>query len=171
MIKKLARILFFVFSTTFLWLLSSHIFPASTLAQEFVVCAIGDSHVEPGSLFLRELQEALGDGYIVEAHGRRGWTSRRWLRYASFGEECRDADIVLISLGGNDEMIGIPLLQTKRNIEELISQLPPRILHIFHMGVPRFVLSRVYLSRDFIHMNRQGAEKYAMEVAESLFFP
>lgn len=154
-----------------LLLLTSMVFPASIQAQEFVVCAIGDSHVEPGSRFLYELQEALGAGYHVEAHGRRGWTSRRWIRNGTFGQQCSDADIVLISLGGNDETSGFTNLQTKQNIEILISQLPPRILHIFHMGVPRFVLSRTYLASDFIHMNRDGAQKYALEVAQSLRYP
>lgn len=147
------------------------LFPASIQAQEFVVCAIGDSHVEEGSRFLYELQEALGPGYHVEAHGRRGWTSRRWVRNGTFGEQCSDADIVLISLGGNDETSRISLVETKANIEILISQLPPRILHVFHMGVPRFVLSRAYLASDFIHLSRDGAQKYALEVAQSLRYP
>lgn len=148
-----------------------YIFPAPVRAQEFVVCAIGDSHVEQGSRFLYELREALGSGYVVEAHGRRGWTSRRWVRRGDFGAECADSDIVLISLGGNDESSRISNVETKRNIDILIGQLPNRILFIFHMGVPRFVLPRTFLARDFIHLNRDGAQKYATQVAAVLRYP
>lgn len=135
------------------------------------MCAIGDSHVEPGSRFLREIQRFLGHGYHVEAHGRRGWTSDRWIRSGDFGEECRDADIVLISLGGNDRTSGFSEEHTKENVETLVQQLPQRVLSVYHMGVPRFTLPESSLARDRVHLNPTGARNYAEVVSNFLRYP
>lgn len=151
------------------------IFVLSTIAtpvtaQIFTVCAIGDSHVERNSLLLRELQSELGTNYIILARGRRGWTSQRWLDSGDFGISCEGADIVLISLGGNDVSHRVSQSRTFRNIELLIQQLPPYVFVVYHMEVPRFFLESRFLARDGIHLNRTGARYYASVIAQNLHF-
>ena len=131
-----------------------------------LVCAIGDSHVTPGSALIRELQRELGPEYRVIGRGRRGWSSIRWLRAGGFGR-CRAADIVLVSLGGNDERAGLTELQVNSNIKRLISGLPSGIRH-YHMTQPRFVRPSLRLGQDGRHLTRRGARKYARILAPIL---
>lgn len=130
------------------------------------VCAIGDSHVTPGSALIRELQRELGPNYSVVGRGRTGWSSVRWLRVGGFGE-CQYADIVLVSLGGNDERAGLTELQINSNVKRLISGLPEGIRH-YHMTQPRLVNPRLHLGRDGRHLTRRGAREYARILASIL---
>ena len=130
------------------------------------VCAIGDSHVTPGSALIRELQRELGPEYRVVGRGRVGWSSVRWLNAGGFGA-CRTADVVLVSLGGNDERAGLTELQVSSNIKLLISRLPSGIRH-YHMTQPRFVRPRLHLGRDGRHLTRRGAREYARLLAPVL---
>lgn len=162
--------LFFVLTSCFVVVRPSNTLAdiGPTLSPVFNVVAIGDSHVEPRSLFVRSLQGELGPGYIVTGHGRRGWTSGRWIRRGDFSTECRTADIVLISLGGNDIIRRTLPETTRRNINFLTETIPHSVLLIYHMPIPRLVLPREYLGSDGIHMTRQGSLFYARQIAPRL---
>jgi lysophospholipase L1-like esterase len=121
----------------------------------------------PGSYFLRVLQEELGEEYEIRAEGRRGWTSRRWIRSGDFAEVCEGADIVLVSLGGNDRVHGRTWRSIKENVSTLVESLPSGT-HVFHMTVPRYYRPRIHLASDGIHMSRRGAREYARVVAPML---
>jgi len=109
---------------------------------------------------------------LVEGHGRRGWTSSRWIRAGgAFRREVSSADIVLISLGGNDISVGISPERTKENINFLMTQVSSTTLFVYHMGVPRIVLERHYLGRDGTHMTLAGSRAYSEQIAAFLFYP
>ena len=127
---------------------------------KLVVCAIGDSHVTPRSALVRELQRELGSDYRVTGHGRRGWTTDRWIRAGDFAAECTGADIVLISLQGNDRARGIPWHTIEANIHTLIASLPPSVRTLW-ITRPSDVVPRLHLGRDGIHLTLRGAKEYA----------
>ena len=83
------------------------------------VMAMGDSHFERGSPLVRFLERDLGMNYRVVAAGRRGWTSGMWRsRIWQWRAISRRADIILISLSGNDRSNNIPASIFKPNIDE-----------------------------------------------------
>lgn len=132
------------------------------------ICAIGDSQVEENSAFIRNLQAELGPEYEVVAHGRRGWSTIRWIRAGDFGTTCADFDVVLVSLGGNDIVHGRSWSRIYRNVKTLTAQIPwGRVRLIYHMIVPRFYPG-ISLGRDGIHLTPHGAQQYARVVAPSL---
>ncbi len=143
------------------------LFPGYVNAQ-VRVCAIGDSQVEPGSAFVRNLQRELGDNYVVDSYGRRGWTTSRWIRSRDFGSTCASYDVVLVSLGGNDIAHGRSWSSIYRNIKRLIGEIPwGRVRVIYHMTVPRFYPG-ISLTRDGIHLTPLGAQQYAQLIAPFL---
>lgn len=132
-----------------------------------VVCAIGDSQVERGSLLISALRTELGPDYRVLAQGRRGWSTRRWIIAGDFAETCEGADIILISLGGNDIAQGRTPERIQANMGLLLATLPPG-LRVYHMPVPR-----VYRPSwtDGVHLTRRGAREYARMIAPHLTGP
>lgn len=142
----------------------------SAVEAQWTVCAVGDSHVEPNSAFVRALQAELGSEYVVRAEGRRGWSTVNWLRSGDFGTVCQDADIVLVSLGGNDATQNRDWNTIYRNVRLLTDQIPwGRVRVIYHMVVPRFYFG-LTMARDGIHLAPQGAREYACIVAPYLRF-
>lgn len=139
-----------------------------SVASAWTVCAIGDSHVEPRSALLRNLQLELGPEYDVVSQGRRGWTTDDWLRAGDFGLVCGGAEIILISLGGNDLTHGRDFAYIQANIQLLIAQLPFTARLIYHMMIPRLYSPRLTLALDGIHLARQGAREYAHILAPFL---
>lgn len=145
-------------------------FAVSNAHAEIRVCAIGDSHVTQNSIFIRRLQEELGPEYVVIGHGRRGWTTSRWIRSGDFGRTCADYDVVLVSLGGNDIRIGHSWNRIYGNVRNLISQIPQgRVRIIYHMVVPRYYPG-ISLANDGVHLTNRGARQYARIVAPYLRF-
>lgn len=133
--------------------------------RQTIVCAIGDSHFEPGSALLRFIRAELGPEYTVLARGRRGWTTRRWISSGDFNETCRGADVVLISLGGNDIHLGHSWQTVKNNIQNLARHFTVPWIHIV---VPRFYEPRPQLGRDGIHLTPTGAREYAKIISENI---
>lgn len=133
----------------------------------YIVCAIGDSHVTRHSPLVSALSVELGEDYEVWARGRRGWTSARWIRSGDFASECAGADVVLISLGGNDRNNGRSWSAIRENVATLIATLPPGAF-TYHMPVPRFYRPRVPLAPDGVHLTRGGATIYARMIAPHL---
>lgn len=157
------KLFWFVFLAVFL-------FASPASAQAIEVCVIGDSHFESGTILPRYLQEVLGDEYRVTSHGRRGWTTRRWLRHLDeFVEACHEADIILISLGGNDRASGFDREEIRRNLDLLMSAYSELVYEVYHISRPSdyYHESRPDLfAADGIHLNRQGAKEYAQILAE-----
>lgn len=169
--KKTKNINFWAGIFAAFWFLFSTI-QAHCQTGIYRVVAIGDSHVEPRSAFIRSLQNNLGSSYLVEGHGRRGWTSARWISASEdFRREVSSADIVLISLGGNDMRVGISPQRTEENIQYLLTLTSPTTLLVYHMNIPRLVLERRYLGSDGIHMTLTGARVYSEEISTFLFYP
>lgn len=131
------------------------------------VCAVGDSHVVPDSYFLRMLQIELGDEYHVYGVGRRGWSAQRWINSGDFASSCEGADIVLVSLGGNDRHNGVSWERIRERVESLLETLPDDV-HVYHMEIPRYYRPRLSLGADGVHMTRAGARRYAEIVAPFL---
>lgn len=145
--------------------------PLPVAAQtQYTVVAIGDSHVSEHSLFLRYLRRELGSQYIVRAEGRTGWTTRRWLAAGDFAARCDGADIVLVSLGGNDAALRRSWSSIYTNVKQLTGQIPSdgRTRVIYHMAIPRFYRPRLPMARDGIHLSHSGARRYAEIVAPHL---
>lgn len=144
-------------------------FTSPALAQ-IDVCFTGDSHAEPRSALSRFLQEELGPDYRVTAVGRRGWTTRRWLGHLDeFVSECRDADIILVSLGGNDRASGFSPEETRDNLDQLLSAFSELVYDVYHITRPSDYYhhnSRPSLfAPDGIHLNPRGAKEYARILA------
>lgn len=138
-------------------------------AEAWTICAIGDSHVEPNSAFVRALQSELGPEYTVRAEGRRGWSTVNWLRAGDFGQRCQNADVVLVSLGGNDISQGRSWASIYQNVKQLMDQIPwGRVRLIYHMVVPRFFYPLPTMASDGIHLAPQGSREYARVVAPFL---
>jgi lysophospholipase L1-like esterase len=145
------------------------LFANPALAQ-IEVCLLGDSHFERGSALPRYLQEVLGEEYHVTAHGRRGWTTRRWLRHLDeFVQECHEADIILISLGGNDRASGFDREEIRRNLDLLMEAYSELVYEVYHICRPsdyyRGERPELFDSLG-IHLNRRGAKEYAQILAE-----
>lgn len=142
---------------------------SSPVAAQYEVCAIGDSQVEPGSAFIRYLQRELGPEYHITPHGRRSWTTDRWIRAGDFGTLCADSDIVLVSLGGNDIPAGHDFAHIRTNVRTLMDSIPwGRVRVLYHMIIPRFYYPLPTMARDGIHLSRTGAREYARIVAPYL---
>jgi lysophospholipase L1-like esterase len=152
--------------TPFFFLFSS-VGLAQDIVPSHIVCAVGDSHVEDGSFLITALGRELGEDYEVRAEGRRSWTSSRWIRTGDFASVCEGADIVLVSLGGNDRRHGRSWRAIKENVDVLISTLPTGV-HVWHMPVPRYHRPRVPLAPDGVHLTRGGATIYARMIAPHL---
>lgn len=128
------------------------------------VCAIGDSQVERGSPLITALRRELGSEYQVLPMGRRGWSTRGWIRAGDFAETCEGADIVLVSLGGNDIAQGRSPERIQANVDLLVATLPPGV-RVYHMPVPR-VYRRSWT--DGVHLTRRGAREYARMITPHL---
>jgi len=146
---------------------SSAVGTSQDIVPGHVVCAVGDSQVESGAYLIHALGAELGENYEVRAEGRRGWTSSRWIRTGDFASVCEGADIVLVSLGGNDRRHGRSWGAIKENVDALIATLPPGT-RVWHMPVPRFYRPRIPLAPDGIHLTRGGAIIYARMIAPHL---
>jgi lysophospholipase L1-like esterase len=148
---------------------SSPVSAQTTSVPGLEVCVIGDSHFEPRSALSRFLQEELGPDYRVTAVGRRGWTTRRWLEHLDeFVSECRDADIILVSLGGNDRASGFSPEETQNNLDLLLSAFSELVYDVYHITRPSdyYHNSRPSLfAPDGIHLNPRGAKEYARILA------
>lgn len=156
--------------TYIIFFLLFFIFPKTTIAQDeqhVTICAIGDSHVAPGSNFIRALREELGEGFTVLARGRVGWSSSRWIRSGDFASTCRGSDFVLISLGGNDIANGLTWDEIKENVSVLAATLPEGTI-FYHMPIPRFFEPRPSLARDGIHLSSRGAVSYARMITKNI---
>lgn len=136
--------------------------------EHHTVCAIGDSQVEEHAFLISALRTDLGEGYTVVAQGRRGWTTGRWIAAGDFGTVCGDADIILISLGGNDLRSGFSLRQIEANVSTLRSQLPPTVRVVYHMMIPRLFKPGLDLADDGVHLTYTGARVYARYLARRL---
>ena len=142
--------------------------PMRTSAQTHTVCAIGDSQVEPGAMFVADLQQELGPEYHVIARGRRSWTTQQWIEAGDFAHVCGNAEVILISLGGNDINHGVTQEEINRNIDLLLTLFPTRPRLVYHMEIPRFYRPRLDLTEDGVHLTQHGARAYARIVAPHL---
>lgn len=147
------------------------IFPNLASSQAVLrVLAIGDSIVEPRSVFIERLQNRLGaNGFSVRAAGRRGWTSTAWRNHAAeWRSVCRGYDWVIISLGTNDKVRHIEPAITRNNIEYLSYLITNDITKVYVMVPPNEVIPAVGLTRDGLHMSGDGAEEYARRISLAL---
>lgn len=138
-----------------------------TVHSRYILCALGDSQVERGAYLISALRRELGPDYEVRGYGRRGWTTSRWIRAGDFSRVCAGADIILVSLGGNDRHNGRSWTFIKNNVDLLLGTLPSGVL-VYHMPIPRYYRPSVGLADDGIHLSLRGARVYAEIIAPHL---
>lgn len=131
-----------------------------------IIVAVGDSHVEPGSALIRELQKLMPD-FTISALGIRGYTTTRWLNNSDeFKNRISNASIVLLSIGDNDIAAGKTTEQINTNIERLKALLDDDQIFVY-INPPRTV-SGISLASDGIHLTNTGAEQYAPIIKEKI---
>jgi acyl-CoA thioesterase I len=104
--------------------------PKTAADERPAIVALGDSlsegfGVEPGQSFPDQLQRKLdstGYSYRVVNLGVSGDTSTGGLGRAGYAVSLHPA-VVILELGGNDGLRGIPVAATKQNLESIIIQL------------------------------------------------
>ncbi len=142
---------------------------SSCRTDQITIVCIGDSHFAPGSPLTRYMQRELGDGFRIVSAGRVGWSSRGWMNHRSdWTRLTSEADFVFISLNGNDIAQNIPPSQTQTNIQTLIELIPDDIDYI-HITRPNEVVPPLRLTRDGIHLTRNGARTYARILINEYF--
>lgn len=158
----MGRLAFLIVFLLFVFLISG------VKAQEspYVLCCVGDSQVERGAYLISALRRELGPDYDVRGYGRRGWTTSRWIREGDFSRVCAGADIVLVSLGGNDRNNGRSWTFIENNVNLLIATLPSSVI-VYHMPIPRYYRPSV-VADDGVHLSLRGARVYASILAPHL---
>ncbi|MCK9280414.1 MAG: hypothetical protein M0P71_07330 [Melioribacteraceae bacterium] len=140
--------------------------PENFLLRNNIIVAVGDSHVEPGSALISELQKLMPD-FTISALGIRGYTTTRWLNsQAEFKNRISGAGIVLLSIGDNDVAAGKTTQQINANIENLKALLDYDQVFVY-INPPR-TLSGINLANDGIHLTRSGAQQYAPRIKEKI---
>lgn len=140
---------------------------AACMPEPIRVMAMGDSHFERGSPLVRFLERDLGMNYRVIAAGRRGWTSGMWRsRIWQWRAISRRADIVLISLSGNDRSNNIPASIFKPNIDFLWDVAEEEGAAAQWIVRPSDYTPTPELRRDGVHLTRNGARSYARILAD-----
>jgi acyl-CoA thioesterase I len=114
----------------------------AAVSQQRVIVALGDSisagyGVEPGKSypdFLQQELEQAGYPYRVVNAGISGDTSSGGLaRLDSVLEH--EPEIVILELGGNDGLRGVPLAATRENLEQIISRLQKAGVQVVLVGM------------------------------------
>lgn len=115
------------------------------VGEEVSVLALGDSlfagyGVEPGQSYPARLEAALRargiNAKIVNA-GVSGDTTAGGLQRLDFvlNGMKRPPALVIVSLGGNDMLRGLPPAQTRQNLDELLTRLDQRKVPVLLMGM------------------------------------
>jgi len=125
------------------------------MGPEIPVLAIGDSlfagyGLEPGESYPARLEAALrarGINARIANAGVSGDTSADGVNRLSFtlDSQPRPPALVLLSLGGNDMLRGLPPEQTRDNLEAILSELEGRKLPVVIMGM----LAPPNMGRDY----------------------
>ena len=113
------------------WLLFVVALPASALAAEEqpTILVVGDSlsagyGLRPGESWVKLLEDRLAEnerGYDVVNASISGDTSRGALARLPRALDVHDPDIVIIEIGGNDGLRGLPLAELRGNLEQMIA--------------------------------------------------
>ncbi len=126
----------------FLGILFLCLFPLAAQAADLKLVVLGDSlsagfQLEPGTGFPEQLQKALDEkGYSVEVvnAGVSGDTSSGGLSRLDWSVD-GGTDAVIVELGANDALRGIPPELTRNNIEEITRRLRERGVEVLLAGM------------------------------------
>jgi acyl-CoA thioesterase-1 len=136
-----------------------------------VIVTLGDSlaegfGVEPGQSFPDQLQRKLdrnGYSYRVVNLGVSGDTTTGGLGRTDYAVSLKPA-IVILELGGNDGLRGIPVTSTKKNLEEMIVRLQRAGSDVLLAGMtlpPNYGQNYI---RSFEKAYKDLADKYSLQL-------
>lgn len=98
----------------------------SRVASGTRVVLIGDSHMEAlGPRLESALTSRLG-AEVRHVEARRGWSTRAYVRSGGVPTLVRDADVVVVELGGNDAAAGIDAAGHAQDVDALLRQIGNR---------------------------------------------
>jgi acyl-CoA thioesterase I len=114
----------------------------ATVSHQRVIVALGDSisagyGVEPGKSypdFLQQELEQAGYAYRVVNAGISGDTSSGGLARLD-SVLAHEPEIVIVELGGNDGLRGVPLTATRDNLEQIITRLKKEEVQVVLVGM------------------------------------
>jgi acyl-CoA thioesterase-1 len=135
----------FIFASLLAGLLASAIYgkaAAQPAANEIVIVALGDSltagyNLAPDEAFPAQLEKALrakGHNVRLANAGVSGDTAGDGLARLDWAVPA-EADAILVELGANDALRGIPVAQTRKSLEAILSRLKERGLPALLAGM------------------------------------
>jgi acyl-CoA thioesterase I len=140
-------------------------------AEPVRIVALGDSLTSGHRLprtdaYPARLEAALkedGVDAVVVNHGVSGDTSAGGLRRLSAALEARP-DILIVALGVNDGLRGVPVAQVRRNLEQIIETAQARGVTVVLCAMEALPLYGWQYTVDFHNLYTQLADKYKVSL-------
>lgn len=149
--------------------------PADPPTQVRTIVALGDSLTSGRGLaadqaypaVLERLLRASDLPFIVKNHGVSGDTTAGALRRLS-AALAEDPDILIVALGVNDGLRGVPVADIRRNLERIIEAAQERHIAVLLCGIDALPLYGWNYTVEFHHLFPELADKYGISLVPFL---
>ncbi len=135
------------------------------------IVALGNSltagfGLPPGTSFVDKLQQKLdqlGKEVKIINHGISGDTTQGGVYRIEYALE-EGPDIMIIELGANDSLLGIPVEEVEKNLETLIKKCLDKSIQVILVGVTGFYNSSDPYEQKFKDMYKTLAKRYNLRL-------